>query len=42
MGIEFAHSIFGHYNPVVPSFGEAMQGGLTYHADVYEQRRPHT
>ena len=42
MGIEFAHSIFRHYNPAVLSFGEAIQGGLTNHGLVYEDWRPHT
>ena len=36
-GIECAHSIFRQYNPVVLSFGEAMQGDLTNHGLVYEE-----
>ena len=35
MEIEFAHSIFWHYNPAVVSFGEAMQEGLTQQDFVY-------
>ena len=41
MGIEFALSIFRHYNPVVLSFGEVMQGGLTKHGFVDEEWQPH-
>ena len=37
MGIEFAQSIFTHYNPAVLCFGEAMQEDLTKHDFAYDE-----